>query len=70
MLKELPAGPIYVALFVLKRIQESYSLQIVEAIVYSVKYFYISVTLEDLCDMLVVRKPVRSSKKAFKLKKK
>ena len=40
-LRELPAEPIYAAMFMLQRIQEEASLPTVEATAYSVKYFYI-----------------------------
>ena len=53
--QEVPAEPIYVALFLWKRIRDEASLQIVETIVYSVKYFHISENLKDPWDNPVVK---------------
>ena len=61
-LKELLTEQIYAALFMLNRIQEGAFLLIVKVIVYSVKYFHISVNLEDPCDTPDVKKLFKATK--------
>lgn len=50
-------------MFMLKHIQKGASLPIVEAIVYSLKYFLISVNLEDSCETPVLKNLLNSRKK-------
>ena len=49
-------------MFMLKHIQKGASLPIVEAIVYSLKYFLISVNLEDSCETPVLKNLLNSRK--------
>ena len=62
-LKELPAEPIYIALFMLKRIQEGASAAVIESIVYAIKYFHCSVNCEDPCETPVVKNLLEASKR-------
>lgn len=50
-------------MFMLKHIQKGASLPIVEAIVYALKYFLISVNLEDSCETPVLKNLLNSRKK-------
>ena len=62
-MNELPADPFFVALFILKKIQEGVSFAVVDAIFYSIKFFHVSVNLQDPCDTPVVENLYEAAKR-------
>ena len=57
------ADPFFVALFILKKIQEGVSFAVVDAIFYSIKFFHVSVNLQDPCDTPVVENLYEAAKR-------